>query len=293
MNRLVELDSKNKEIVKPILRGKDLARYSIDFQKIWLIFTRRGIKIDGYPEIKKHLRHFYNELKPKCSSSEKTGRKPGKYKWFEIQDSINYYKKFEEPKMIFMNMSKDLIFSYDPKGEFLTNQKCFIVTGDNIKYLTAFFNSKLFRYFFKDNFPELLGDVREVSKVYFEQIPVKKPENKTSLNTIEKLVELIVHLKMNNIKMLSNLDQIIEGLIIEIYFSDHMKERGIDVLEFVERNLDEVMQGKEFDQLSDKEKEQLIEALHAKWADPENEVIKRMTMFKEKSPDILKPILES
>lgn len=291
--RLLELDVKNEEIIKPILRGKDLVRYSIDFEKIWLIFTRRGIKINEYPEIKKHLFQFHDDLMPKNSSNEKRGRKPGKYEWYEIQDSINYYKKFEEPKMIFMNMSKDLIFSYDPKGEFLTNQKCFIVTGENIRYLTAFFNSKLFRYFFKDNFPELLGDVREVSKVYFEKIPVKKPENKRSLNTIENLVELIVHLKMNNIKLLSNLEKIIEGLIIEIYFPDHMKERSIYVLEFVERDIAEVMRGQEFGALSDPEKEAVIEQMHALWSDPENEVVKRMGMFKERSPEILKVILES
>lgn len=192
-----------------------------------------------------------------------------------------------------MNMSKDLIFSYDPKGEFLTNQKCFIVTGPNIRYLTAFFNSRLFRYFFKDNFPELLGDVREVSKVYFEKIPVKKPENTVSINTIENLVELIVYLKMHDLKVLFNLEQIIEGLIIEIYFPDHMKEHDIDLLEFVEQDINEVMRSREFESLTDAEKGEVIERLHGKWSDPENEIVKRMAMFKEKSPDILKPILES
>jgi hypothetical protein len=72
-----------------------------------------------------------------------------------------------------------------------------------------------------------------------------------------------------------------------------MKERGIDVLEFVERDIAEVMQGREFDKLSDAEKEQVIEQLQAQWSHPDNEVVKRMTMFKEKSPEILKPILES
>ena len=82
-------------------------------------------------------------------------------------------------------------------------------------------------------------------------------------------------------------------MTINLLIPDHMKERGIDVLEFVERDIDEVMQGREFEKLSDTEKEQVIEALHAKWSHPDNEVVKRMAMFKEKSPDILKPILES
>ena len=84
-----------------------------------------------------------------------------------------------------------------------------------------------------------------------------------------------------------------DALVFNIYFPDHMKERGIDVLDFVERDINEVMQGREFEKLGDTEKEQVIEALHAKWSHPDNEVVKRMAMFKEKSPDILKPILES
>jgi hypothetical protein len=53
------------------------------------------------------------------------------------------------------------------------------------------------------------------------------------------------------------------------------------------------MPGREVEQLSNSKKEQVIEQLHKKWTDPDNEVVKRMGMFKEKSPDILKPILES
>ena len=72
-----------------------------------------------------------------------------------------------------------------------------------------------------------------------------------------------------------------------------MKERGIDVLEFVERDINEVMQGREFEKLSDTEKEQVIEALHAKWRHPDNEVRNRIKLFAVRSPEVLKPILES
>ena len=61
----------------------------------------------------------------------------------------------------------------------------------------------------------------------------------------------------------------------------------------MERNIEEVLQCKDFEQLSEAEKNKVIEQLHARWSDPENEVVRRMGMFKEKSPDILKVILES
>ena len=53
------------------------------------------------------------------------------------------------------------------------------------------------------------------------------------------------------------------------------------------------VQGREFEKLSDPEKEEIIEQLHQKWTNPDNEVVKRMAKFKEKSPNILKVIMES
>ena len=72
-----------------------------------------------------------------------------------------------------------------------------------------------------------------------------------------------------------------------------MEERKIDILQFVEKDLKEVMQNRDFDQMTDAQKEKVINQLHAKWTDPASEIVKRMNSFAEKSPDILKPILES
>ena len=94
-------------------------------------------------------------------------------------------------------------------------------------------------------------------------------------------------------KHTSFFSSLFDSITFNLYFPDHMKERGIDVLEFVERDIDEVMQGREFEKLSDAEKEQIIETLHAKWSNPDNEVRNRIKLFAVRSPEILKPILES
>lgn len=54
------------------------------------------------------------------------------------------------------------------------------------------------------------------------------------------------------------LEKILDSIIFEIQFTDHMKKRGIDVLDYVERDIEEVMQGREFEKLSDADKEQVI-----------------------------------
>lgn len=68
-------------------------------------------------------------------------------------------------------MTKYLPFVLD-EARCLTNQKCFIVTGAKIAFLAAFLNSSLFKYCFRDNFPELQGGTRELSKIFFDKIRV-------------------------------------------------------------------------------------------------------------------------
>ena len=70
-------------------------------------------------------------------------------------------------------MTKYMPFVYD-ESKFLTNQKCFIITGGCMAYLTAFFNSSIFKFCFRDSFPELQGGTRELSKIFFDKIPIKK-----------------------------------------------------------------------------------------------------------------------
>lgn len=110
---------------------------------------------------------------------------------------------------------------------------------------------------------------------------------------ITQLTKITQHVYSCETKNSLFFDTILDSLVFNLYFPDHMKDRGIDVLEFVEQDLNEVMQGRDFEKLSDAEKEQVIEELHAKWSNPDNEVRNRIKLFAVRSPEILKPILES
>jgi len=90
---LIKNDEKNKEIIKPLLQGRNIRKWIYNFNEEYLIFTKQGIEIDNYPYIKSYLKQFYDKLKPR-NNNEQIGRKPGTYKWFEIQDNTAYYPDF-------------------------------------------------------------------------------------------------------------------------------------------------------------------------------------------------------
>ena len=166
-------------IIRPILRGRDIKRYSYNWDEKYIIatFPSRQYNIDDYQSLKSFLLGFGMERleqtgKEYFIDGEKVkARKKTNNKWFEIQDSISYWDEFSKPKIIYPNMTKFLPFVFDTKG-FLTNQKCFIVTGEKLGFLTAFLNSSLFKFCFANKFPELQGKTRELSKIFMDDIPV-------------------------------------------------------------------------------------------------------------------------
>ena len=169
---------RTKQLIRPILRGKDIKKYHVIWQK-WLIatFPSRRYNIEDYPAVKKFMMTFTIEkleqtgLKHTVNGIEVKSRKRTHGKWFETQDSISYWQDFDKPKIIYPNMTKFMPFFYDEDG-FFSNDKSFILTGKHLSYLAAFFNSSLFKYCFIDNFPPLREDTRELRKTYFEKIPV-------------------------------------------------------------------------------------------------------------------------
>ncbi|MDT9578514.1 type II restriction endonuclease [Streptococcus mutans] len=170
-------DERNRtdELIRPILRGKDIRRYSYDFANKYLITTYNeytdsneikhpSININDYPAVKKHLDCYWNEI----NKRQDKGDTP-----YNLRRCA-YMDDFSKPKIIYPNMTKYLPFYLDIEG-FMVNQKCFIMIGEKLNYLTSFLNSNVFKVCFKDYFPELQGGTKELSKIFFERIPV--PQN--------------------------------------------------------------------------------------------------------------------
>ena len=185
------------EIIRPILRGRDIKRYGYEWAGLWLIatFPARHYDIEQYPALKDYLLSIGKEKLEQTGKTHKVGsveiksRKKTNNKWFETQDSIAYWDDFFKPKIVYPNMTKYLPFFYDDK-KYLTNQKCFIITGENVAFLTVFFNSSLFKFCFRDSFPELQGGTRELSKIFFDKIPVIQVDSPTNELFEERLLDI-------------------------------------------------------------------------------------------------------
>ena len=191
---------KTAEIIRPILRGRDIKRYGYEFADLYLINTHNGVKekgikrinIEDYPAVKAHLDLFYPQLEKRADQGDTP---------YNLRNCA-YIEDFSKQKIVYSNMCSEPSFYLDENG-FLTNQKCFILTGEYLKFLIAFFNSTLFKYTFWDNFPVLGAKGRELSKIFMIEIPVIKPPKE-------------IEIKISNLLDSQNYENI-DKLIYELY----------------------------------------------------------------------------
>ncbi|MFQ5786593.1 MAG: Eco57I restriction-modification methylase domain-containing protein, partial [Thermodesulfobacteriota bacterium] len=175
-DELIGDDPKNAEIIKPVLRGRDIKRYKAEFADLWLINTHNGyfdkdqgriqpINIDDYPDTKEHLDLYWKELERR----QDKGATP-----YNLRNCA-YLQEFEKEKIVYSEIVYDSAFCYEDKGLF-AEATVFILTGTKLKYLTAMLNSKLLTYAFRTFYAggDLRGNTFRYKKVFLENLPIPK-----------------------------------------------------------------------------------------------------------------------
>ena len=143
---LIQQDPKSEEIIRPILRGRDIKRYGYHFSDLWLINAHNGIKekgikpinIENYPAIKAHLDQYYDILSKRADK----GVTP-----YNLRHCA-YMEDFSKQKIVWGEISDRTKFSIDLNGEFVMEATTFLLSGNSLLYLLAFLNSKISEYFF-------------------------------------------------------------------------------------------------------------------------------------------------
>ena len=211
---LILQDSKSLEIIKPLLRGRDIEKYNPNFKDLYIINTHNGLKtdniepinIDNYPAIKSHLNHYFDRL----SKRSDKGVTP-----FNLRNCA-YWKSFNKPKIIYSELTKFINFSFDISGTFI-DKTAFIMSGESLEYLVSFFNSKLFRFCFVDEFSEIQGNTRVLSKIIFQQLPIKEILKKEQEPFIEKVNKILSIKQENPESDTSVLEKEIDQMVYKLY----------------------------------------------------------------------------
>ena len=211
-------------LIRPILRGRDISRYTSTFSDLWIIstFPSRKYDIEEYPAVKHHLLQFGIERLEQTgkeyviNGTKIKARKKTHNKWFETQDSISYWEDFSKQKIVWGEISDRPKFVLDEEGKYYAEATTFIMTGDiSLKYLLAFLNSKYSEYMFsKIGTTTGMGTTRwKKFKILELPIPVLSPNDEIKYTHI---VDSIMHNRKNNLPT-DTLERKIDSMIYELF----------------------------------------------------------------------------
>jgi type II restriction/modification system DNA methylase subunit YeeA len=248
-DKIISIEPQSSLFLKPILRGRDIQKWLPEFNDLWLINITKGYTVKTLHKYRDDLLEeptpryglveydsawkWFKEKHPLISAhiesfEAKASKRSdmGDY-WWE-QRACAYLNDFEKPKIIYPNMTKFLPFVIDFNDHYFHNDKSFHLVPERIYWLGSFLNSRLFKYCFQSNFPELLGGTRELRKVFFDKIPVMQISEKEEL-PFKKLVTSILELKKQNSSAdTTDLENKIDHLVYQLY---ELTEEEIKIIE--------------------------------------------------------------
>lgn len=215
--------SRTEKLLKPILRGRDIYRYSCQWAGLWLITMPAGwtnknrgnalaedYMCNNFPSLMNHL-FVYKE------KAEKRYDK-GDY-WWELRP-CDYYAEFNKEKVIWSELVTEPRFCYDTNA-FYIDASVFFMVGEHVKYLAGFFNSKAGEFVFKRFYAGggLGKSGYQYKKIYVVQVPVPSVSiNPTAAQRIEKLVDKIAEQKKQDLNAdTSLLEKEIDQLVYKLY----------------------------------------------------------------------------
>jgi len=178
---LIARDPRSAEIIRPWIRGRDIDRWQVDWDR-YLLWTYQGVDIKVYPAVLEYLSKYRNSLAKRWEPSH------GQCEWYELRP-CDYYTEFEKPKIVYPDIAKNPEFAYDITGAYGGNTM-YILPTDEL-YLLGILNSAVMEFFYAQISSSIQSDYLRFIATYMEQVPIPKPTS-SQVTTIESLVRKLL-----------------------------------------------------------------------------------------------------
>ena len=203
---LIAADPKSEEIIKPILRGRDIKRYHAEFADLWILFipwhfplhkdkTIQGASKKAEKEFERQYPAvYYHLLSHKEKLSKRNKAETGiRYEWYALQRCANtYYEEFEKEKIVWAETDSNLNLAYATAGMYL-QKTCFMIIGKDINFIMSILNSKLGQFTIRSIAPNLGSKGMSLTKESVKLIPIPLIQrDKEAQKPFEEAAERII-----------------------------------------------------------------------------------------------------
>ena len=202
------------ELIRPILRGRDIKRYGYNWANLWLINTHNGIRgklerihIEDYPAVKAHLDQYWDRISKRADKGDTP---------YNLRNCA-YLEDFNKPKIVWGEISDRSKFAFEAYGSFIPEATTFLMVGSDLPYLLCVLNSPLSEWFFSK-----VGTTTGVGTVRWKKY------------TIQELLIPFVNVKLRQL-----FQQIVEKYVIGNITSEQLSKYSNKILYEVVGLIDE------------------------------------------------------
>jgi hypothetical protein len=316
---LISKDAASTKIIKPLLRGREIYKYGYNYNNKYVIFTHNGLKgnkakgilteepinvVKDFKAIYKHLLRYKDKNSPLAKQNNDGSwqtledRADQGIHWTNLRDCA-YYKYFDRPKLIWLAITDKPAFAYDERH--YVSAPAYILTGRNLKYLLILLNSRCMEWYL-DKISSSTGQgTNQWTKMFVEQLPIPILEDKKKLIKFEIIADYLIFLaneknppinsNVTNREILNQLDLLVNMMVYELYFEEHMRNKEIDVLQFIDTQ--KIFISIESSKKTIQSDGAIINKIYNWITNKSNPILDRLNKSDEVSPDIVAKINSS
>ncbi len=253
----VNSDPKNLEIIKPVLRGRDIQRYHFNFADKYLILTKNGIDVETqYPDIYRYL----DSLGPKFKQRGAKGKH-----WTNLR-ACSFFEDFKQNQIIWIELTDKGRFAMSTDDIYLLNSAYFLIPPEGMNYysLLGILNSSVIEFYLKANGETSgMGTSRWINN-HVKEFPIVKPKEE-SQHKLEKIVKYCSILSEQGSGLASKyFDILADTIVYELYFPSEVNTANKGVLSHLEdlTFIDDPMSKEEKNAIIQKEFDRLYDPSH-------------------------------
>jgi hypothetical protein len=188
-DRLLADQPEAAALIRPFLKGRDVRSWLPVDPERWILLVGHGTSLAELPAVVAHLAPFRAALEPRPPdwTTGWPGRKPGSYRWYELQDPIGPLVRTRAPRLLYQDIQTAPMCCLDRAGELVPDTTVWMLPSDDL-YLLAVLSSPIYGWYARRRFPPALNGSVRPKREHIRNLPIATP-SAAHRALIEQLVE--------------------------------------------------------------------------------------------------------
>jgi len=213
-DRIVGEEPAAAALLRPFVKGRDVAPWRVERAERWIILVDRGTSLDELPVVRAHLAQFREALEPKPAGwvGAWRGRKPGTYAWHELQDPVGPLIRARAPRLLYQDIQTAPACALDRDGDVVPDTTVWMLPTDD-RVVLAVLSSPLYGWYARRRFPPALNGAVRPKREYMRTLPIAQPE----ASARRAIVELVDRRLAAGANESSGLERAIANAVLDAY----------------------------------------------------------------------------